>query len=192
MIAAALRAGAAVAVLLLATGCAQLKLGAPAPSIDNVQKAKASHMAPAQLGRFALADGKPQAMDLGLDVRSNTVSSPVEGSFAQYLKETLAVELKAAGLYDAASPLVLEGRLTDSRLEVPMSEGKARVAARFTLRRNARALYDKELVAQATWESSFVGAVAIPTAMGRYAQLYRELVGQLLDDPAFRAAAAAR
>lgn len=186
-----LAGAAASAVLVLATGCAQLKLGAPAPSIDNAQKAKASRMAPASVGSFALAPGRPKAMDEGLGVRSNTVSSPVDGSFAQYLKETLTVELKAAGLYDPASPLMLEGQLTDSQLDVPVSSpGTGRVAARFTVSRDKRVLYDKELVAQSSWESSFVGAVAIPTAMGQYSQLYRQLVSQLLDDPAFRAAAA--
>jgi len=181
--------GCGLAVALL-TGCAQIKLGTPVASVDNIQKAKASGMAPAAVGDFALAAGKPRAMDEGLDVRSNTVSSPFQNSFSQYLKETLATELKAAGLLDPSSKTVIQGWLTDSVLDVPMSQGSGRLAARFVVMRAGKSVYDKELKASATWESSFVGAVAIPAAINQYSVLYRQLVGQLLDDPVFKAAVA--
>lgn len=178
----------AIAGVVLLTGCAQLQMGAPSPSVDNIQKAKASGMAPASLGEFKPVAGKPANFDAGLDVRSNTLSSPVEGSFAKYLKETLATELKAAGLYDAGSTTVIQGQLTQSDLAVPVSQGSGTLAARFVVLRAGRTVYDKELKASASWESSFVGAVAIPAAVNEYTGLYRKLVGQLLDDPAFRQA----
>lgn len=170
------------------TGCAQIKMGAPAPSIDNIQMAKASGMAPASLGEFAPAPGKPARFDAGLDVRSNTLSSPIDGSFAKYLKETLATELMAAGLLDAASTLVIQGQLTQSELAVPTSQASGTLGARFVVVRAGRTVYDKELKVAATWESSFVGAVAIPAAVNEYTSLYRKLVGQLLGDPDFRRA----
>lgn len=179
--------GSAIAVTLL-TGCAQIKLGAPVASVENLQKAKAAGMAPAAVSEFGLAVGKPKSMDEGLSVRGNTVSSPFQNSFAQYLKETLAAELKAAGLLDPASKVVIQGSLTDSQVDAPADKGTASLAARFVVAKAGQTVYDKELKASASWPSSFVGAVAIPTAINQYSALYRQLVAQLLDDPAFKAA----
>ena len=184
--------GICITGLLLAsaalTGCAQIKLGTPMASVDNIQKAKAGGMVPVALGDFSAPTGKDAALDAGINVRSNTVSSPVQGSFAQYLKENLSVELRAAGLLDPASKTVITGMLTDSQIDAAASQGRGSLGARFTVVRAGRQLYDRELRVQAVWESSFVGAVAIPAAVNEYSSLYRKLIGQLLDDPAFRAA----
>lgn len=179
---------AALLLALLLAGCAQIQLGAPVASVDNIQKAKASGLKRAAVGDFVLAAGKPAEMDRGVSVRSNKVTSPYDQSFAKYLKETLSAELKAAGLLDPAAPLSIRGELQDSVLDVPTSVGKGKVSARFIVVRAGKKVFEKDFSAEATWESSFVGAVAIPAAVNQYSALYRKLVGQLLDDPAFRAA----
>jgi len=177
-----------IAAASLLTGCAQIKLGAPVASVDNIQKAKSAGMAPVNVGEFSLAAGRDKALDAGVNLRTNTVSSPIGGSFAQYLKENLSVELRAAGLLDPASKTVITGQLTESSVDPASSQGKGSLGARFVVTREGRSVYDKELRATSTWESSFVGAVAIPAAINQYTALYRTLVGQLLDDPAFRTA----
>ena len=179
---------ALVAASALLTGCAQIQLGAPAISVDNIQKAKAADMPPVAVGEFGLAAGKDKAMDAGIGMRSNTISSPIQGSFAQYLKENLAVELRGAGLLDPASKTVISGKLTDSMADAASSQGKGSLGAQFTVMRDGRKVYDKDLRVSATWESSFVGAVAIPAAVNQYTALYRSLIGKLLDDPEFRSA----
>jgi hypothetical protein len=68
-----------------------------------------------------------------VSVRSNTVSSPVRGSFAQYLKENRAVELRAAGLPDPASKTVAAGMLTDSQIDAASSRGQGSLGARCTV-----------------------------------------------------------
>lgn len=179
---------ALVAAAALLTGCAQIPLGAPAVSVDNIQKAKAADMTPVAVGEFGLAAGKDKAMDAGISMRSNTISSPIQGSFAQYLKENLAVELRGAGLLDPASKTVISGKLTDSMADAASSQGKGSLGAQFTVMRDGRKVYDKELRVSSTWESSFVGAIAIPAAVNQYTTLYRTLIGKLLDDPDFRSA----
>ncbi len=175
----------------LLVGCAQIQLGAPVASAENVQKAKASGLPPSNVGQFELAPGKDAGMDKAIDIRSNTLTAPTSGSFAAYLKETLATELKAAGLYDAASKIVISGKLLDSQLDSATSGGTGRLAARFLVTGSGKVLFDKEFVAQDKWESSFVGAIAIPAAINNYSALYRKLVGQLLDDAEFRRSVAA-
>jgi hypothetical protein len=175
-------------LVALTTGCAQIKLGAPIASMDNIQKARGASMAPAALGHIALAAGKDKSLDSSLSVRSNSLASPYDDSFAQYLKQTLAAELQGAGLLDGTSPLLIEGVLVDNQLDAPIGTGRARIAARFSVVRAGKRVYDRELVASSTWDSPFVGAVAIPAAVNEYTALHRKLVAQLLDDPGFRAA----
>jgi hypothetical protein len=177
---------ALVAVSAVLTGCAQIKLGAPVASVDNIQRAKAIGSAPVSLGDFKA--GAAVKDDAGLDIRSNTLSSPVKGSFAEYLKENLAVELRAAGLLDPASKTVVSGELVESKVNAGSSAGVGSLGARFVVTRAGAKVFEKELRVQAAWESSFVGATAIPAAINNYSALYRQLIAKLLDDAAFRQA----
>lgn len=177
------------AALLIAAGCAQVPMGAPVASIDNIQKARTSGVAPLAVGNFALASGKEPAIDQRVSIRSNTVYSPYGSSFARYLQETLKTDLAAAGLLDAGSSLTLEGSLVDSRLDVPAGQAHGAVAAVFTLKRAGAMVYEKQHRAEAQWQASFIGVEAIPAAINQYGLLYRRLVGLLLDDADFQAAA---
>ncbi len=178
---------AGMALVWLA-GCARIPLGEPAASFDNIEKAGRSGTAPVAVGAFLLDPGATPALDKGLSVRSNTVVSPVEGSFAQYLRQTLITDLQAAGLYDPASSTLMSGFLTDSTLDVPLDTGRASLGARFVVVRSGKTVYDKTLEASASWPSSFVGMEAIPAGINQYGALYHTLVGKLLDDPDYRVA----
>lgn len=178
-------AGMALAGL---AGCAQIPLGEPAARFDNIEKAARSGTAPVAVGAFLLDPGIRPSLDKGLSVRSNTVVSPVVGSFAQYLRQTLITDLQAAGLYDPASPSQIRGFLMDSTLDVPFDTGRASLGARFVVVRSDRTVYDKVLKASANWPSSFVGMDAIPSGINQYGALYHTLVGKLLGDPDYRTA----
>ncbi len=174
--------------LSLLTGCAQIKLGAPTPSAEGIQAAKASGMPATAVGDFTLSAGLPKSLDQGVDIRSNNFSSPLDNSLAKYLQETLSSELRAAGLLDPGSSTVISGQLTKSMVEAGMSQGAASLGARIKVARAGQTLFDKELVESDAWPSSFLGAVAIPEAANRYAALYRRLVARLLKDEEFRKA----
>lgn len=173
---------------LVLTGCAQIPLGDPAPSFENIQKARSSRTAPVAVGQFKLDPGADPAIDKGVSVRTHAVFSPVDGSFAQYLRQTLITDLQASGLYDADAPAALSGFLTESMLDVPTDTGQASLGARFILVRMGKTVYDKALRADASWPSTFIGVEAIPAGINQYASLYHKLVGQLLDDPDYQAA----
>ena len=179
---------AALGALLLAGGCAVAPMGMPVPSFDNVARVRAANLPPLALGTFHLAAGKPASMDQRISIRSNTLHSPFGSSFSAYLKESLAADLRAAGVLDPAAALVISGQLTDSQVEVPADTATATVAARFVVSRGGAALFDKELRASASWPSSFIGVEAIPMALNRYQVLYRELGAMLVSDPEFQAA----
>lgn len=180
---------AAISALLLMTGCAQMMMGQPKPTIETTQHLRAAALPPAAVGSFTIDTRLDPAMDKHISVRgANSLSAPSGGSFAQYLRETLVVELNAAGLLDANSDISISGTLLDSQLDPAIGTGTASLSARFVVNRNGQERYKRELTAKASWESSFIGAVAIPLAAGQYEGLYRKLVSQLVDDEAFRLA----
>ena len=179
---------APILVVLVMAGCANVTLDATGATPATVEKLRSAGLAPAQVGTFRLAPGKDPAMDTSLGgLRGNSLV-PAKGSWSQLLKDTVQVELAAAGLVDPASQIVIEGLLTDSKVDAAIGTGTGRLAARFVVKNAGRVTYDKELAVDAQWESSFMGAVAIPTAMNQYGALYKSLVAKLIDEPDFRRA----
>ncbi len=183
---------ALAALLAVLTGCASVTMPAAAPSAANAEKLRATKLVPAQMGSFKLATGKPADMDTTLGGLRGSSVSPANGSFAGQLRDEIASELAAAGLLDPKSGIVIEGQLTDSMVDAGMSTGKGRLAAKIQVKRGGQTLFDKEVVAEATWESSFVGAIALPAAINQYGALYKTLAGKLFDDADFKRALAAK
>jgi hypothetical protein len=177
---------AALAALQLG-GCANVTLPAATGSAGNVEKLKTVAATPMGVGEFT-ASGKALSADKSISVRGANSVAPTSGSFAQQLRDQLTAELKASGLLDAASNTVVTGVLIENSLDAGMSTGTGKLGARFQVTRAGKMVFDKEIVATSTWESSFMGAVAIPAAINQYGALYQKLVGQLLDDTEFLAA----
>jgi len=179
---------AAAAVSMQLTGCANLTMSPPQATVENSTKLRTANMAPVAVAAFKSDAAQPD-MDQGTTIRGNPLKAN-NGSFSQYLADTLKVELQSAGLLDPASPTTISGTLTHSEVNGDIGTGSAALAARFIVTRGDVVKFDRELKATDSWESSFVGATAIPLAAGHYEGLYRKLVSQLLDDEAFRAAVA--
>jgi hypothetical protein len=146
-------------------------------------------LAPAGLGTFALAPGKDADIDKKISFRADS-SVPQLGTFSAQLKHELMVELAAAGLYDEKSNIVISGLLTESSVDTGMATGQARLAAHFSVDRNGKRVFDKDEAVDSTWESSILGAIAIPAARTNYGALYKALATKLFSDPAFREALA--
>jgi hypothetical protein len=176
------------AVTLQFAGCASVTLPPASGTAGNVEKLKAAGAQAMTTGEFKPAPGKATDADKGLSVRGSNSISPAKGSFALQLRDQLTADLKAAGLEAAGAKVVISAVVTDNQFEVGVSQGKARLAARFQVRRDGQLAFDKELVAASQWEASFMAAVAVPDGFNRYGALYQQLVGQLIDDPQFRAA----
>ena len=171
-------------------GCASVKLPAPTASADTVQKLRAANAGPVKAGAFAPGPGLKADADRSQGgLRGSTVSA-ASGSFSQYLKDEIVTELKAAGLYDDNARTQIDAQLTDSQLDAAIGTGTGRLAAHFTVTRDGGKVFEKELVVDGRWESSFVGAVALPEAINRYSQFYKALAAKLFEDPDFRAAVA--
>lgn len=183
-----LRLVSAACALVSLTACGTVQMGAPQASLEGIQAVRAAKIEPVAVGHFSPAPGLPRGFDSSVGVRAITLV-PSHGSFAGYLQETLEAELSGAGIVDPSAKLSLGGSLTDRRLDPSIGTGHGRLAARFVLKSGESVVYDKEQVVTSSWDSSFIGAVAIPAAINEFTVLFRQLVLALLNDPDFLSAA---
>ena len=177
--------------VLAALGCAVLAACTspvdelPA-SLETLRVLREQAVPPMAVGTF-----KPASKDIGrsVTIRLSVMHAPKGKNYAEFLGQTFETELRAAGTLDPASPLRLEGVLTESRAGEDFAKGGASLGARITLLRRDKVVLDKPYRVEAKWHSDFIGAIAIPDAFMQYNSLYALLVRQVLTDPEFVAAA---
>jgi hypothetical protein len=158
------------------------------PTMANLEALRTDSIAPASVGSFSLAPGKPAELDQSVRARAVTVVPPQGASFSSVLGDALKKELAAAGKLDPQSSIVISGQLTRSELSVPIGTGHGELGARFQVSRGGKSVFDREFLEKAEWPSAIVGAEAIPVAITQYTSLYKKLLHQLFVDRDFRAA----
>lgn len=179
----------AIPAVLSLAACAHTPAPAYQAGVDSLVALRA---APAE-ARLAVGDfdAAPDVNDAKLGgMRGSSLSgASSDGLFSTYLQQALETELRQAGRLDPEAGLRLTGTLTENYMNATGSkEGIGRVSARFVLRRGDEVVFDKVLQAKHRWESSFMGAIAIPAAFSGYAATVQKLTRELFADPAFQAA----
>lgn len=172
-------------------GCAIAPLSVPTATLESIQAIRAAGLPSMGVGKFVAAPGRPTEMDQTIMARAGVERAPT-GSFAKYLGDTLQAQLVGAGRFDGRSSLVVTGVVTDTYLATETARPAGRLAARFTLLRAGRPIFEKTLSVEATWEFFYLADVAVPDAFNHYAGLFPRLIGVLLADPDFQAAAGAQ
>jgi hypothetical protein len=181
-----------VVIGLAVSGCISRPLATPQPSMQALEVLRSSDMPAMRVGTFALAPGLPASLDKSVTIRSVTLVSPNDNSFAKYLGKALETNLQAAGKLDANSDLVFEGLLTQSDVDAGIGTGTASLGAKFSLLRGGKPVFEKDLVVHSRWDSSFIGAIAIPEAINQYTALYGNLISELMADKDVKTAARAQ
>lgn len=177
-------AGLAVAVAL--QGCA-IQAANYQPSLDNVDAIKKTVPAPLALGSFSVQVGATGASQISL--RGNPMASPVGSDYAAYLADALRQELVLANKLDPKSTFEVSGVLLKNDIAAGgLATNSGEIEARFVVRRSGAVRYEAVKRVEASWESSFVGAIAIPKAQQQYPLLVQKLLAALLADPQFVAA----
>lgn len=180
------RMAALFLVLGLVGGCASMAAPTYQPSVDTTQVLLEHRAARLAVGPFAASAG---VSNTDLRVRGNQVSAGGnEGTFSGYLRNALITELKTAGRFDQQSQIRIEGVLARNELDAGAATGSATIAAHFVVTRANTNIYDKTLTVTHTWDSSFMGAIAIPSAVQNYAGAVQKLVFKLVTDPDFERA----
>jgi hypothetical protein len=182
----ALRTAALLLVALVLQGCA---MQAPryTPSIDNVEALKKSGPGSVMLGTFSVQSGAQGATSISM--RGSSMVSPVGSDYAAYLADALRQELVLAGKLDPKSSIEISGLLMKNDISAAgVSTNSGEIEARFVVKRDGAVRYDAVKRAESSWESSFVGAIAIPKAQQQYPVIVQQLLSKLLTDPQFQSA----
>lgn len=181
------RTPAIALVVLLAGGCTQM---APHynPSVENIQKLRDSGAGSARVATLEPKLVAGQRND-SIQLRASSMESPYGGRFTTYLEEALKAELSAARLFDDKSSVEIGGVVTRNDVSVAnLSEGYGEIEARVTVKRAGGVRFDKMKFTRITFESGFLGAVAIPNGRNAYPNLVQKFFADLFADPEFIAA----
>jgi len=171
---------------LLLPGCVSVKLPPPQPVIENTVALRDAGIDKVSVGNFTLAAGKDKDIDKAVTARGSPISVEGGGSFSGFLRQALINDLTSASRYDAAAATVIEGELFENTLSAAGSKNaSAKLAVRFVVKRNGDTRYDKQIRQDAKWESSFVGAIAIPDAINHFSEQFRLILLRLYRDPEF-------
>jgi hypothetical protein len=137
------------------------------------------------VGGFTAAAG---VSNRSLGMRGSQLNGGSDGTFATYLRDAMTTELQTAARYDPGSAMRVSGTLTRNELDTGIKTGTATVGGEFALTRGNTVCFKKTFVAEHHWDSSFIGAVAIPAAIDNYSTTVQKLLGELFADPDFNAA----
>lgn len=178
-----IRWGAIVLAVVL-SGCASTAPNYTA-SPRSTQSLQSAKVQPVKVGTFVAA---PTASDTGITLRSVVMQAP-QGSFSQYLADAVRNELEMVGLYSPGSSTEISGVLNRNELNTGFAvTGEGMIEARFVVRRDGQVRFDKVKQTRIEWDTSFMGAIAIPRAQQEYGRLVGKLVTETFSDPDFVAA----
>jgi hypothetical protein len=157
-------------------------------SFDSSQKLRDAGLEKVKVGNFSAAPNAKGKVD-GLSIRASSYASPYNNSFVAYLEQAMRQELEDSRLLNSNADTEIDGVLIRNELDGSgFSVGTADIEAQFIVRRDGGIRFDKVKSAHQEWESSFVGATAIPAAAQNYPVVVQKLISNLFADPEFIAA----
>lgn len=172
-------------IYILLAGSLLSACSVPAPkyaaSYDNVQMLKQAK-SKVEVTQFNSANTALGSISL----RGNTLTSPYGQDLIHYLQIALESELEKAGLLQKGSAKKLTAVIEENDIDVSgFSEGYGKLQATFSVTENGKVLYSKSIGISKQWESSFVGAIAIPAAAEMYPKMASDLLNKLYSDQGF-------
>lgn len=148
------------------------------PSFSRVEMLKQANLNKVKIGEV-------KAKEPGVErvtIRGGTMKSPYE-TYANYLGQAIKEELQRSNLVDAAADYTITIDLLKNDIDGSgVSIGTADLSARFIALKSGVVVYDQVHTIHHEWESSFIGAIAIPNTINNYPVAMHKLVGEFLTD----------
>lgn len=173
----------ALAAVALLSSCVSFSIPSYSPSMDTRSSLRDGGLQPLAVGRVT-SDETAKDSPESVSARAGTLEPPL-GTYADYLRGALVLELKGARLYDPDSPLQIEAVLLANRASAGMSSGDAEVSASFVVKRDGDTIYDKVHSHTEVFKSGFDGGTAIAAAMIGVEAAFTGLLTKLFQDPEF-------
>jgi hypothetical protein len=168
-----------IAVLFL-TACT-IQVPPYSADISNVSKLKEGANSPVSVGTIE-SEKKLNKISL----RGSPLVSSVGNSYGEYIENALLQELKLAKLWSGVAKKQVTGKVIDQDIDVTgFSEGNAFIKVQFVVSEGDTILFEKLITAEHTFDSSFIGAVAIPNGQRSYVELVQKLLKNLYSDKDF-------
>ena len=167
----------------MSTACGTLQ--APSYSADffAVDSMKRQGLAKTSVGKALPDDAKAKVNSISL--RGSTLASG-DTTFAGYVSNALASDLKDAGLLDASATRRIDVVLLSNVIDVSgFSEGFGKIEIELIITDHSDNLLRKKYATQTKFESGFSGATAIPKGQIEYPNLVRALWASVYQDADF-------
>lgn len=177
-----------ILIIVNMMGCVAITVPPPSASADTLIMLRMAKLQPVSVGKFGVSANADPRIDISLSGLRGSSIHPTHGGFSQQLREVIITELQAAGLYDTNADIEIKAELTDNRVNAAISEGSGTLAANFIVLDAGNKIYEKHLSYESKWDSSFIGAIAIPKAMDEYLALYQKLAAKFFSDPDLKTA----
>lgn len=156
------------------------------PSKENIEKIKTLEKS-VDIGKFELKQSNV-AKDV-ISIRAINMNSPYGTSFSDYLENALRLDFSLAEKLSEKSDLTMSGAILKNDLDgsgINVGTGIAEVEVK--INKGGNSLMRKIYTQEHQWESSFMGAEAIPKAMQQYPILIEKLIYKIVSDPDFNKA----
>jgi hypothetical protein len=152
------------------------------PDFNLVNDMKDNDLKKMNIGEISASNQKVNK----ISIRGSSMVSTFNSSYADYLEVALREQLQQADLYDASSFIIITGNLLTNKVNAAgFSVGTADISSQFIVESSGNVVFDKVITITHEWESSFVGAIAIPNAQNNYPLAVRKLVVKLMSDSDF-------
>lgn len=168
---------------LLSSGCT-IPLTPYSASYDNVKLIKGTNQH-ARVDAFTANNSSVRSVS----VRGHSLTSPYNADLVNYIETAFTQELEKAGVLDANSSKSITADVEQNEISANgASIGSGVLAATFTVRNPEAVLFQKRIAIEHQWQSSFLGAIAIPNAAESYPKMVEKLLHALFSDADFVAA----
>lgn len=130
----------------------------------------------------------PAAKVNNISLRASSLKS-ASGTFSKYIENALISDLSEMGLYDTSSSSSIGVTVLKNDIDISgLSEGSGILEGLVQVKRSQKTVLEKRYSATTKFESSFVGAVAIPKGQQEYPNLVRAFLQKIYADPEFKQA----
>lgn len=173
-----------IAALTLLISACSMQAPPYNPSMENIQTIKLTKINKVNVGIIT------SSKELNsISLRGSSMHSPIEKSYGTYLSKALEEELKLAKLWSGVSSSVITGKVLTNDVDISsFTTGASEISANFVVTRDAKVIYNDVISAKVEFESSFMGAIAIPNGQASYVNLVQKLIKTLFEDDKFIAA----
>jgi len=174
---------AVLAIAILVSGCATITAPTYTPHYESIDRLKKNNIEKMSLGEVQPRD--PSASVNKIKLRAAVLVSS-NGTFANYLESAIRSDLMEMGLYDPTSTTQVDASLIKNDINISgFNTGYGEMEVMLRVSKKDGPKFEKVYSVNTQFESSFVGAVAIPKGQNEYPNLVRALLQKVYVDPAF-------